>query len=219
MLHPLPDQDQDDNKAILRDLKGDEPATPMREVLTTEQYVGIKQGVGLIRPIPWPPCPEQYVGIRSLSLQETERTYLAATEHARQSKRPDSDLEFRSISIKRIRLWHALRKVVWLEQKDGSLKQIENKPAEHLFTSPDHFRESITEMQFDKLLVYYDEHERLTVPLTRAQRLAEDQQLADLARSLKKKPESIELNELLLSDVLGLISYLLAKVDLPDPET
>ncbi len=192
-----------------------ESGNPVEAELTPEQYVGIKMGVGYIRPIPWPAQPDQYVGVRSLSLYEIDKVYLAAADHTRQSNRPDTDREFRQVAEQRISLWYALRNVVWLEQSDGTLKQVRDKPLEPLFSTPQHLRESLDQAQFDKLCTLYDEHRKLSVPLSRIQQLASDQEFDALVRTLKKKPDAMELNELLLHDVLGLISFLLARVDLP----
>lgn len=185
--------------------------------LTAEQYAGIKAGVGLIRMVPWPADPSQWVGMRALSRSEEEEAYLLACQHAKQKGQP-SDTELLTAARQDMTLWLALRNVVEVET-DGVRRRVADVPGATLFTSPDHFRSSVTAEQAKKLRGVHEELCQTVTPLSRAQAFLQDREFEALARDLKKKAELIELSDCLLTDVMGFIRFLLERADLSASET
>lgn len=189
----------------------EDQAPPITPDMSHEQYTGIKSGVGFVRMVPWPPAPEQWVGMRALSRGELEQAFMTALEFSSKFKRGEDQTVLTKAREDSI-LWYALRNRVAIEQPDGSLRQVVDKPQEHLFTSPDDFRRCVDDEQAKKLLALYDEHCQTTTPLTRAQSLLRDQEYEVLTRQLKKKPDAIELTACLLTDVLAYLNFLLERV-------
>jgi len=197
----------------------DDALVPLSQPMADEKYLGIKSGIGFLRMIPWPAAPEQWVGIRALSRGEQQKAYLSACAEADRQKRPH-DEAYRKQLLEDNLLWYALRNKVALEQKDGDLRTVVNKPEDHLFSSPDDFRRCVDEEQFLKLLTLYGEHCHLVTPLSRAQELVRDQEFETLFRQLKKKPDAIELTGWLLGDVLAVVSFLLERAQISkEPQT
>ncbi len=198
------------------------PPDPIKEAAEDAQVVALKLGTSLIKWIPWPEAPEQqWVPIRTLSIPECDMAYLYAHGKCRDLKREGDDKLFDRFERLAI-LSHAIRNGLAIQTGIDATGQVildikyldEDEPR---FTSPDHVRTSLRDLEaLNELIGYYWNHCREAAPLSTYRRLAMQGEFDALAKMLKKKPGPIDWEGFSEGQLVDLLTFLVRSYPVGD---